>query len=263
MTDPITIYQIKVTLREIESPVWRRFQVQSYKNLHELHLTLQAVMGWTDSHLYAFTRGDLYYGIREDLEYLEAKDARTVRLDEVVHGQGARIAYEYDFGDYWLHTLVLEEILETEPGRKYPFCLDGSRACPPEDCGGTSGYERLLEALRDPRHEDHIDMWLWAGEDFDPEAFDVDRVNRKLRQTRERVRFTQRQGQYLAYIHHFTQNNGHPPSTADMQRHFNVSRSTVSNTMTAMEMQGSIDRILYQPGTVRVLVPPEELPHLE
>ena len=263
MTDTSTIFQIKVMLQEIEPAIWRRFQVQAYKNLHELHLTIQAVMGWTDSHLYAFTRGDLNYGVPENLEYMEAMDARTVRLDEVVHGEGAQIAYEYDFGDYWQHELVVEEILEAEPGRSYPVCLAGSRACPPEDCGGTSGYERLIEALRDPQHEDHIDMWLWAGDDYDPEAFDVDRVNEILSRAHGGIRFTSRQGQYLAYIHHFTGINGHPPSTVDMMRYFGVTRSSVSNMITALEGQGFIDRVLYQPRTVRVLVPPEELPELE
>jgi|TARA_B100001971_G_C18218100_1_gene555238 hypothetical protein len=180
MIHTTTVFQIKLTLHEIEPLIWRRFQIPAHQNLHELHLTLQAVMGWTDSHLYAFRQGGRYYGQPDDFEDLEAIDAKTTRLDQIVHGEGSELTYEYDFGDYWQHTLVIEEILDAEPGRSYPVCLAGSRACPPEDCGGTSGYQRLLEALRDPKHEDHIDMWLWAGEDFNPEAFRVDRVNEVL-----------------------------------------------------------------------------------
>ena len=106
-------------------------------------------------------------------------------------------------------------------------------------------------------------MWLWAGDSYDPEAFDVDRVNLVLSRGRNVVSFSPRQGQYLAFIHHSTQTNGHPPSTVDMMRHFSVTRSSVSNMMTALDMLGFIDRILYQPRTVRVLVSPEELPELE
>ena len=263
MTDTGTIFKIKVTLQGIEPPIWRSFQIQSHKNLHELHQTLQAVMGWTDSHLYAFTQGGRYYGDPDDFEDLEAIDARTIRLDQVIDGKGSELNYEYDFGDYWQHELVLEEIVKAGPGRTYPICLDGNGACPPEDCGGTSGYERLVEALRDPHHDDHIDMWLWGGDNYDPEAFDVDRVNEILSRGRNVVSFSLRQGQYLAFIHNFTQTNGHPPSTGDMMRHFGVTRSSVSNMMTALEGLGFIDRIPYQPKTVRVLVPPEELPELD
>ena len=143
-------------------------------------------------------------------------------MDQVVNGVEARLIYEYDFGDSWEHEILIEKILAAELGRTYPICLDGRRSCPPEDCGGTCGYENLLEALGDLHHEDHTAMREWAGEDFDPEAFDVGQVNRMLSQALKKREFTRRQGQYMAFIHYFTRINGHPPSIADMQRHFEV-----------------------------------------
>jgi hypothetical protein len=92
--------------------------------------------------------------------------------------------YEYDFGDGWEHEILVEKILQSEPGVRYPVCLAGKRACPPEDCGGVWGYESLLEALRDPEHPEHNDMLEWIGEDFDPEAFDLDSINQDLRSIR-------------------------------------------------------------------------------
>ena len=88
--------------------------------------------------------------------------------------------YEYDFGDSWQHEIVLEKTLEPEPQVKYPRCIEGERACPPEDCGGVWGYAEFLEAIADPAHEDHDETLRWVGGKFDPEKFSVDEVNRKL-----------------------------------------------------------------------------------
>jgi hypothetical protein len=92
-----------------------------------------------------------------------------------------RFEYEYDFGDGWHHSLVIEEISPPEPGVEYPVCLAGVRACPPEDCGGPWGYPEFLEILADPAHEEYESMLEWVGGAFDPERFDLARVNGLLR----------------------------------------------------------------------------------
>lgn len=61
-----------------------------------------------------------------------------------------------------------------------PLCLAGANACPPEDVGGPPGYIDFLEAISDPNHPDHEDMLDWCGGDFDPTAFDTERVNKLL-----------------------------------------------------------------------------------
>jgi hypothetical protein len=86
--------------------------------------------------------------------------------------------YEYDFGDSWKHEVIIEQALSTEEAPQRPVCLEGARACPPEDSGGTWGYEARLEAFRNPEDPDYVDAVERLGEDFDPEAFDLDGVNR-------------------------------------------------------------------------------------
>lgn len=167
------IYQIKVTLRHIAPPVWRRIEVPADIKLGKLHHVLQATMGWTDSHMHAFRLGMEQYGTPSHEFPDMFKNERNVRLDQLV-GEGDKLTYEYDFGDGWEHELKIEKVLTPEPGMRYPRCTAGKRACPPEDCGGPWRYAHLLEVLRDPKHEEHEEMIEWIGGEFDPEAFDLD-----------------------------------------------------------------------------------------
>ena len=93
-----------------------------------------------------------------------------------------KFSYEYDFGDNWQHTVLVEKILPEEKGKHYPNCSKGKRACAPEDVGGAWGYVDFLEALQDAKHPDHEDMLEWVGGEFDPEEFDIKYVNERLRQ---------------------------------------------------------------------------------
>jgi hypothetical protein len=95
-----------------------------------------------------------------------------------------RFDYEYDFGDGWEHRILVEKILPLEPGRAYPVCIKGRRACPPEDVGGTWGYAAFLDAIGDPEHPEHDSYLEWIGGEFDPEAFDLDEVNDALSELR-------------------------------------------------------------------------------
>ena len=179
---PTDVYQLKVTLRIVRPPVWRRFVVPSDISLSKLHHILQAVMGWTDSHLYGFTAGRTSYG--EPGQMPDLRSARTAKLASILPAKGSKLLYEYDFGDGWQHDIVVEAILQPAGGMRYPVCVAGKRACPPEDCGGPYGYAELLEALRDPEHPEHEDRVDWIGDGFDPEAFDLDEINALLRRIR-------------------------------------------------------------------------------
>lgn len=177
MKRPTRIYELKVTLRDTRPPVWRRIRVRSDVTLFKLHSILQYVMGWMDGHMHQFVVGAKTYG-RVDREFPECENEKKVLLSQVLRKPKDSIAYEYDFGDGWEHAVVLEQVLEAEPGGKYPCVVEGKRACPPEDCGGTGGYEHLLKILADPRHPEHAGMVEWVGGSFDPEAFDAGGINR-------------------------------------------------------------------------------------
>jgi hypothetical protein len=181
------LYQLKVEAMGIEPPVWRRLLVRGDMNLGLLHAVIQVAMGWTNSHLHQFTVGDVRYSdprIDEDMgsDVPPCRDENKTTLIETVPLEGMTFTYEYDFGDSWDHLVTVEEVHRPEAAPKaFVKCLDGGRACPPEDCGGVGGYEDLLEVIRNPHHEDHESMVEWLGGEFDSEAFDITEVNTYLR----------------------------------------------------------------------------------
>jgi Plasmid pRiA4b ORF-3-like protein len=174
-----TIYQLKVTLEDSKPPIWRRLLVPASLNLGDLHQILQVAMGWTDSHLHQFIVGEKTYGMPDpDTDWTLDED--RVKLAQIVSGEKFRFRYEYDFGDSWLHLILVEKILPAEPGKPYPICVKGKGNCPPEDCGGIWGFYDFVEAMANPKHPEHENLKEWYGDDFDPEAFDIDDVNRIL-----------------------------------------------------------------------------------
>ena len=172
------IYQIKITLRDIDPPIWRRLQVPGKTTLPDLHLMIQAVMGWDNGHLHGYTIRDVSYSAPDpDFDDSEFEDETRVRLDKVCPRARASFLYIYDFGDCWEHDILVEKILPPEPVVDYPRCLAGERRCPPEDVGGVYGYEDFLKAMRNPKHKEHAHYLEWCGGEFNPEEFDVDAVN--------------------------------------------------------------------------------------
>jgi len=179
------VYQFKISLKDVKPPVWRRVQVPKDYSFWDMHVAIQDAMGWLDCHLHEFTMVDpstgrkAQIGIPDDeferdrdtLPGWECDIAKYFALDK-------RLAvYTYDFGDNWRHSVRLEEIVPREKDIAYPRCLAGRRACPPEDCGGPWGYEALLQILGSPGHEQHEEMRLWVGDDFDPAAFSAGKVS--------------------------------------------------------------------------------------
>ena len=171
------IYQIKITLLWTE--IWRCLLVPSDLTLDLLHYVLQAAMGWENDHLHEFRVGQHSYG-EPDIE--DMMDEGEVQLNQVLRRVGSKVEYTYDFGDNWEHSIVLEKRLPIDPKLTYPLCIAGERACPPEDCGGVGGFFQLMEAIRNPDHPEHEEQLEWVGEDYDPEAFSIETVNRKFRE---------------------------------------------------------------------------------
>jgi hypothetical protein len=172
-------YELKVTLTDIDPPVWRRLQLSGDLSLNQLHHALQIAMGWTDSHLHQFLIDDERYALPSPEDGADRpRDECKTRLRDVV-ALGSSFTYEYDFGDGWDHLIEVEHVDDAEPEAP-ALCTDGARACPPEDSGGPWAYAELLEIVADPRHEEYKERRDWLPEDFDAEAFDAAIVNHRL-----------------------------------------------------------------------------------
>ena len=169
------VVTLKVSLRGSKPPIWRRVVMPASSTLADLHVAIQASMGWHDSHLHHFDVDGRHYGDRSMLD--EVADERRLTLSGLVNAGAQRFSYTYDFGDDWEHTILTEAITAPEPGIAYPRCLTGRRACPPEDCGGIWGYYHLLQVLADPNHPEYEDQKDWVDDDFDPDAFELGYAN--------------------------------------------------------------------------------------
>lgn len=175
--------QLRITLRDIEPPVWRRFAVDDDLTLAQLHRVVQEGFGWQDCHLHEFHFGKARFGCPDYDDDFPSEgpplgDERKTALASAL-GTHGRFEYWYDFGDDWWHDIVVEATLDADPGAPVAVLVAGERACPPEDCGGPHGYVELVAALRDPAHPEHAELRTWAG-DFDPERFDLARSARSV-----------------------------------------------------------------------------------
>lgn len=174
-------YQIKISLIGSKPPIWRQLLVPSDILLPHLHEVIQTAMGWYNSHLHQFAIGGKFYGLLFDDDWdSDTIDYSEYKLDFFLKKEKDKLVYEYDFGDSWRHDIVLQKILPFDAKQKLPFCIKGKNNCPPEDCGGVWGYADMLEILKDPKHEEYKNYREWLDDGFDPEHFDVDKVNSRL-----------------------------------------------------------------------------------
>ncbi len=180
------VFQFRITLLDAPRPIWRRIQVRD-DTLDRLHEHIQTAMGWTNSHLHHFRIGKTLYGdpllMGANFGDMDYRDSTTTLLSDIVPRGRKRfpIEYEYDFGDGWLHEVLFEGRSPAEPGKRYPLCVEGEGACPPDDVGGVFGYADFLEAIADPEHEEHDEFLEWAGGSFDPEAFSPATATRRMK----------------------------------------------------------------------------------
>ena len=190
--------EFSIGLTEIEPRIWRRIEVPASYSFWDLHVAIQDSMGWLDYHLHAFRIQNPKTGALDEIGipdedafegepgFLPGWQIPAVRYFQRL---GDRAEYEYDFGDSWQHEVVLEAVRRRHAKTKYPRCVAGARACPPEDCGGPRGYAELLATIADPAHEEHESTLRWLGGRFDPEAFDARRVRFDNPKKRWRIAF--------------------------------------------------------------------------
>ncbi len=176
----IRTFQLKITLNRSKPPIWRRVVVPENMTLPVLHRVIQFAMGWENAHLHEFMLDGKCYG-QPDREWdNQMMDEAKVRINQLLTKEKDKLLYVYDFGDDWLHTVLLEKIISDTPAPVSPLCLAGKRACPPDDCGGIYGYYEMLNVMQDKQHPEYESIMEWLGEDFDPVDFELDEVNARL-----------------------------------------------------------------------------------
>jgi hypothetical protein len=174
------IFVLRIALREVKPAVWRRVMVPGGFTLDRVHRVAQLAVGWQDCHLHSFEIGGAQYGLPDPDGMLDIRDELETRLDAVA-GKDSRFVYTYDFGDWWEHEILVEDVLVAAPEQRYPMCIDGDGQCPPEDVGGAYGYARFRQAIADPTHPDHDATVEWHGGRHGKPEFDADRATTLMR----------------------------------------------------------------------------------
>jgi hypothetical protein len=178
------VYQFRIELLNVAPLIWRRIQVPAYYNFWDLHVSIQDSMGWSDSHLHHFEireagkRKPCKIGI-PDFEMISGDDVFPgweIAVPAYFSSVGMQADYVYDYGDLWIHSVLLEGILLREAGIKYPACLDGAEDCPPEDCGGPFAYSEFLKMKADPEQKEVRMVSMFTGRAWRPKPFNKDKV---------------------------------------------------------------------------------------
>ena len=163
MTD--TVARLRIVLSDTDPSIWRRVEVPVEASLKMLHDVIQGAMGWQDYHLWEFEADGRRYGLPDpDWPDDTLAAAKSTRLKALIDRGIRQFDYTYDMGDNWHHVIAVEAVEPGQPGTRYPLYVDGARRCPPEDVGGTPGFENFLEAIDDPRHPDHAELIEWYDE---------------------------------------------------------------------------------------------------
>lgn len=174
------ILQLKIQLKGIKPAIWRKVLVEDSVTFDALHRIIQIAMGWENYHLYMFNVGGVEISVPDPDQEQEVKNSKKVKIAQFL-SENQKFLYVYDFGDSWEHTITVEKVLESDSSQKYPVCIAGESACPPEDCGGVWGYAELMEIRKDKSHPEYEERIVeWLGEDYDPEHFNVKEVNEEL-----------------------------------------------------------------------------------
>lgn len=189
------VYQLYIMLENSNPPIWRRILLDSLTILPDLHGFIQVAMGWKDKHVHEFIIGDRSYDhptpqdrMYEEVAHLDghAQIGEPIMLQEFVEGEGFTFSYRYDFADNWKPLITIEEITIWTPDSILPLCLDGARACPPEDCGGIYHYNAMLPLLEKRKNAENLTpdekkalkRFHWK---FEPTTFPIKKVQQEYK----------------------------------------------------------------------------------
>ena len=187
--DKTPCYQLKISLQGAKPPIWRRLQVPGDTTLGQLHEIIQIAMGWRNTHQHQFMIERICYCPPEgdnSWRTSRPKDEHNYTIHELGEKLAPSFQYIYDYGDNWMHQIIVEKTFEPDAAQPVPQVITGRRACPPEDSGGIPGYHEILAAFDDPEHENHKTVKGWLGKNFDPARFgkvEISGINKLLLST--------------------------------------------------------------------------------
>ncbi|MBN1292187.1 MAG: plasmid pRiA4b ORF-3 family protein [Candidatus Latescibacteria bacterium] len=170
------ILKLRINILYINPEIWREILVENDIAFEELHNIIQIIFGWTNSHLYNFDLNGTIFSYPNEEFWNEDLDARN-KITEYFYSKKQKCIYTYDYGDNWKHNIKIVDIIEKD-NIKYPICIAGKRNGPPEDCGGIHGYANIIDVLKN-NDKDYDDLLEWVG-DYNPEEFDINKVNKAL-----------------------------------------------------------------------------------
>lgn len=178
---PERVFTLRLNVVACQPRIWRRLVVRESMWLSRLHDSIQIAFDWFDYQTHTFNLDDLRFGNPLKREELTVEDDRDITLTDLDLEHRERFNYIYHFGDAWQVDIKVEKTGVVEKGAHYPACTAGERAGPPEDCGGVEAFHDMLACIKEP-HTDLGREWLeWLGPDYDPEACDLDKINKALR----------------------------------------------------------------------------------
>jgi hypothetical protein len=178
---PERVFTLRVTVAGCHPRIWRRLAVRESMWLSRLHDSLQVAFDWFDYQTHVFSFDELRFGnpVKRDETVIE--DDRDVTLGDVDLGTRERFTYGYHFGESWQVDLKVEKTGPLEKGVRYPICLAGERAGPPEDCGGLEAFHDMLACLKEPNTDLGREWREWVGPDYDPAVCELEKINKSLR----------------------------------------------------------------------------------
>ena len=185
------IIQLKISIQKSDPLIYRTVLIEKETTFLELHHIIQVAMGWQNYHLFEFNLDGFRIGLIEESEKTngygsdQMLDATTISLMDILSIENEQFFYNYDFGDCWLHEITLEKMVLKENKVSYPLCIEGKLNCPPEDCGGIQGFYHVLSIIQNKKHPEYKDTRQWVGKKYDPNVFELEKINRKLKQIRQ------------------------------------------------------------------------------
>lgn len=178
------VFKLRVSLEDVKPEVYRILLVPGSFNLSQLHILIQMSFGWNNTHLHEFKIGtNTYINMLAEKEHVLSKllmlDEKSCILSSAFN-LGENYVYAYDTGDLWVHEIKVIGVEEHEDYIEYPCCIEGQNACPPDNCGGPDGYEKLKAGLAGADLQERERLLRFVGGQFDPFSCDPNRLNRDM-----------------------------------------------------------------------------------